>query len=124
MDNYPAGAKYDPRAPWNEVQLKPMAFYKEVTETLVKTCAITTTDYEHIVDREDGETIVEDVPNYYLDWEDEYKEQYIGIAELLEELKVMARRELEKNPPREVRAHLKKVIRSCEGWELNDLDIS
>lgn len=124
MDNYPAGAKYDPRAPWNEQRHEPVAFYKEVTETLIKTCAITTDDYEHIVDHEDGETIVEDVPNYYLDWEDEYKEQYIGIAELLEELKVMAQRELEKNPPREVRAHLNKVIRSCEGWELNDLDIS
>ena len=60
MCNYPPGAKYDSRAPYNQIDNKPIEIKLRVTITLTKDITLTTTDYtlENGID-EDG---------YY--WED------------------------------------------------------
>ena len=42
---YPAGAEFDPRAPWNEVELPPKDVEVTVSVTLSKTVKITVNDY-------------------------------------------------------------------------------
>ena len=42
---YPAGAEYDPRAPWNQVEPKPKKVEVTVSITLSKTVEVEVTDY-------------------------------------------------------------------------------
>ena len=45
MNNYPAGAEYDPNAPWNQVDPEPKKIEVTVSITLSKTVEIEVTDY-------------------------------------------------------------------------------
>lgn len=43
--NYPAGAEYDPKAPWNQVDPEPRKIEVTVSITLSKTVEVEVTDY-------------------------------------------------------------------------------
>lgn len=43
--NYPAGAEYDPKAPWNQVEPEPRKIEVTVSITLSKTVEVEVTDY-------------------------------------------------------------------------------
>lgn len=45
MSNYPAGAEYDPKAPWNQEDPKPRKIEVTVSITLSKTVEVEVTDY-------------------------------------------------------------------------------
>lgn len=45
MNNYPAGAEYDPNAPWNQVDPEPRKIEVTVSITLSKTVEVEVTDY-------------------------------------------------------------------------------
>ena len=47
---YPAGAEFDPRAPWNEVELPPKEVEVTVSVTISKTMKVPVMDY--IIDEE------------------------------------------------------------------------
>ena len=47
---YPAGAEFDPRAPWNEVELPPKEVEVTVSITISKTTKVPVMDY--IIDEE------------------------------------------------------------------------
>ena len=47
---YPAGAEFDPRAPWNEVELPPKEVEVTVSITISKTMKVPVEDY--IIDEE------------------------------------------------------------------------
>ena len=47
---YPAGAEFDPRAPWNEVELPPKDVEVTVSVTISKTMKVPVEDY--IIDEE------------------------------------------------------------------------
>ena len=47
---YPAGAEFDPRAPWNEVELPPKEVEVTVSVTISKTMKVPVGDY--IIDEE------------------------------------------------------------------------
>lgn len=42
---YPAGAEYDPKAPWNKIDLEPKKIKVTVSITLSKTVEVEVTDY-------------------------------------------------------------------------------
>ena len=59
---YPAGAEYDPRAPWNQVEPKPKKVEVTVSITLSKTVEVEVTDYtaEENIDEENNHNIIYD----------------------------------------------------------------
>ena len=59
---YPAGAEYDPRAPWNQVEPKPKKVEVTVSITLSKTVEVEVTDYiaEEDIDEENNHNIIYD----------------------------------------------------------------
>lgn len=60
--NYPAGAEYDPKAPWNQVEPKPKKVEVTVSITLSKTVEVEVTDYtaEEDIDEENNHNIIYD----------------------------------------------------------------
>lgn len=59
MNNYPAGAEYDPNAPWNQVDPEPKKIEVTVSITLSKTVEVEVTDYIVKKDSdEDGNRII------------------------------------------------------------------
>ena len=84
MDNYPAGAANDPRAPYNQVDPEAVAFNVAATFTLEKTVELTTVQYEG--GETDDEGYTEPYDTLQVDWKDEYKEQQYNPVELLEKL--------------------------------------
>lgn len=59
MNNYPAGAEYDPNAPWNQVDPEPKKIEVTVSITLSKTVEVEVTDYIVKEDSdEDGNRII------------------------------------------------------------------
>ena len=59
---YPAGAEYDPRAPWNQVDPEPRKIEVTVSITLSKTVEVEVTDYtaEEDIDEENNHNIIYD----------------------------------------------------------------
>lgn len=63
--NYPAGAEYDPKAPWNQIDPKPKKIKATVSITLSKTVEVEVSDYitEEEVDEEGNHNIYCDYSN-------------------------------------------------------------
>lgn len=63
--DYPAGAEYDPKAPWNQVDPKPKKIKVTVSITLSKTLEVEVSDYitEEEVDEEGNHNIYYDYSN-------------------------------------------------------------
>ena len=59
---YPAGAEYDPKAPWNQVEPKSKKVEVTVSITLSKTVEVEVTDYtaEEDIDEENNHNIIYD----------------------------------------------------------------
>lgn len=72
MNNYPTGAEYDPKAPWNQEEYKPQKVEVTVSITLSKTVEVEVSDYtaEKDID-EDGN------PSIYYDFSDCNLEQAV-----------------------------------------------
>ena len=61
MDNYPPGAAYDPRAPYNQKENPEVEIDVTVSITLSKTVKVLVTDYDLIEDEdEDGKYVERD----------------------------------------------------------------
>lgn len=63
--NYPVGAEYDPKAPWNQVDPEPRKIKVTVSITLSKTLEVEISDYttEEEVDEEGNHNIYYDYSN-------------------------------------------------------------
>ena len=114
--NYPPGAD-TPDAPWNQRDPDPKTFDCDIAVTIVNTLPVSTSCYYR--DSEDGSTDTSDV-----NWEDEYKSQYLGIPALLNELAKYIDGELASGVSGSRRWELRQMLEECRGWKVKDIDIS
>ena len=114
--NYPPGAD-TPDAPWNQCDPDPKEFDCDIAVTIVNTLPVSTSNY--YIDSEDGSLDTSDV-----NWEDEYKSQYLGIPALLGELAKYIEGELAGNVSDSRRWKLRQMLEECRGWDVEDIYIS
>lgn len=89
----------------------------DIAVTIVNTLPVSTSCYYR--DSEDGSTDTSDV-----NWEDEYKSQYLGIPALLNELAKYIDGELASGVSGSRRWELRQMLEECRGWKVEDIDIS
>lgn len=113
MENgyYPAGAQYDPSAPYNEYENEEVETTVEVEVHLLKKGVVCTCDYTYDEYGYDFSTA---------DLCEKWQEQTWSIPQMLDELKNYIEKELATNPKDERRIQLKEMLRDCQGWEQND----
>ena len=124
MDNYPPGAANDPNAPFNEPVIPERDFEVDVEYVLQKKAVPVTTDkYNPEFDEEDGHTYANTEDT---NWEDVYNESgHYTIPEMLEELKQYVLEDMKTCSPNTCKgASLKRLLESCEGWEVYDKTFS
>lgn|SRR5574344_1140430 len=110
-DNYPMGAKNDPRAPYNEITIPDREIEVEVTVTLKKTLKILVDDY-YILDSEKDED-----GNYYE--EIDYSE--CNLVEAVKSQCIL---------PQEAADYIvtntdkgRKAFYELRDWKLDDIDV-
>lgn len=115
-DYYPAGAYYDPNAPYNEEFVQERDFEVNVTYTLAKdNIGVMTNDYVPEYDEEDGSTTYN---TKYTDWEAAYEEQHYSVLQMLDLLKEYVSKELSNDVTASRKRFLQRVLEDCDGWEL------
>lgn len=109
------GAYNDPNAPWNEPVIPEKEFSLDVYITLKKEVNVTTDRYQPEFDEESGHTYANTDET---DWKTVFEQEEFTIPQLLEELKILANKEMDASPYNSNRYRkMKKVIESCNGWE-------
>lgn len=115
-DYYPAGAYYDPNAPYNEEVVQERDFEVNVTYTLAKdNIGVMTNDYVREYDEEDGRTTYNTKDT---DWEAVYEEQHYSVLQMLDLLKEYVSKELSNDVTASRKRFLQRVLEDCDGWEL------
>lgn len=118
---YPAGAEFDPRAPYNQEDPPELTFRRRVIVTIERDCDITTDDYDPPAygDFDD------EADTTCTDWEAAYAADHASLPDLLAKLREYLQRDLAKldptkGSPRKTR--LRRLISDCEGWEETNID--
>ena len=114
---YPAGAEFDPRAPWNEVEPEEITRNCDVWTAVRKTMSIPTTNYVSYDPLDDPDT--SDV-----DWGDEFAVRCRDIPEILKELCELVRKyaPVTLASKRELR-YIKELLEDAEGWETEETHV-
>lgn len=130
---YPPGLEFDPDAPWNEDELKPVQVEVTISQSLSRSTVIEVTDYI-IKEWEDTEYIKEEGisrtrKGIDYDFSDSnlkeaYEIQEYTIPELLEYLKSylindIAQCSEESNKKR----LLQCILKGCEGWTVDETEV-
>lgn len=121
LSNYPAGAEYDSRAPWNQSDPEEAVRDINYSCTLMRTAPVSTTDYTpgHIEWDEDG-CFREDDDFSDTDWMSDFTDQYRTPAQLISLLKDIARDFAEGRTPQKRKSTWEHIADDCEGWEIDD----
>lgn len=119
-DYYPAGAYNDPNAPYNEVEVPEKDFDIDVEFVMRKSVTVTTNDY--VPSYPDEEGYVEPADTSDTNWENAYDNSgHYTIPEMLEELKQYVLEDMKTCSPNTCKgASLKRLLESCEGWDVYD----
>lgn len=126
--NYPAGAEYDPNAPYNQVDPEPVDFDVDVCYVLTKPATISSDNY--IGGYRDDEGFYEDA-EYQGDVNEDYKAQFLTPLDVMNEYSSYCANQIEClkaelehteniNDKRAINKqidHYKLVIESCDDWE-------
>lgn len=128
---YPDGAEFDPNAPYNQKDNDAVPIDVEITYTITKKQSIDVDDYYaeeyNDIEYEDGEKV------YYrgIDYDFshcnllEAYNRMITLTDIINECKKLALIELDRHPNDSARyRYLKEIIDLCNGWEVNDIDIT
>lgn len=129
MDNYPAGAANDPRAPYNQSDPEEEVREVEFSCILKKTAEVGTTNYiggacypEWDGDRYVALTEEPDFSN--TDWVEEWKNSEYTPADLISKLKEislsLAKGETPTRPRNSRKSYWLELAKACEGWEQED----
>ncbi len=119
---YPAGADYDPRAPWN--QSDPDEAVRDICYScnMTRTTAVSATDYVpgQVEKDEEGYTFRGDDDFSDTDWLSDFTDQNRTPAQLIAILKEIATefaagRTVKKRP-----VTWQHIAEDCEGWEIDD----
>ncbi len=111
---YPAGAEFDPRAPWNETAVaEPEAVEREVeyTCTLRRSATVSTSDYDW------GWRCVDFSGT---DWTGEWKRQRLTPHRLMGILESVAMELARGRVPERSCNEWKEIAESCQGWQVDD----
>ena len=109
---YPAGAEFDPRAPWNQVEPEERKFDTFVTISMSKSSEVYTTEY---TEDEDGDIDLLETP-----WTTEWSHEHLNPQELMKELVILASEKLATSEDSEVKRKMRKIINDAEGWEVDE----
>ena len=130
--NYPPGAKYNPKAPWNQTNPEPVKVEVTISQSLSRSTTITVTDYtatkyDDIEYEEDG--YINRIEGIDYDFSDSdlkgaYEEQEYTIPELLNYLKaylIVDINECSKESGK--RKGLQHILNCCEGWIVDETEV-
>ena len=129
MDNYPAGAANDPRAPYNFSDPEEEVREVEFSCVLTRRANVSTTDYiagSTYPEWDDGRYIaVTEEPNFdNTNWLEEWKNQEYTPADLIWKLKeialTLAKGETPTRPRNSRKDYWAVLAKACEGWEQED----
>ena len=128
--NYPIGADGSD-APYNQSDPEPVEVNVCISQTLHKSTTISTTDYvaEECEDCErddDGEFVTTGGVSYNFSDSDllnAYKNDSWTIPELLYELKDYIKQDLNRGCSESKKAWLERMMKACEGWELDEEEV-
>jgi hypothetical protein len=129
MDNYPAGAANDPRAPYNQIDPEEEVREVEYSCLMRRVAEVSTTDYiagSTYPEWDDGRYIaVTEEPDFEnTNWVDEWKNQEYTPADLIGKLKevaeTLAKGETPTRPRNSRKNYWSVLAKACEGWEQED----
>ena len=119
---YPAGAEFDPRAPWN--QTDPDEATRDVTYTctIQRTVPVSTTEYTPGRDEqdEDGYYIHDDDDFSDTPWLTEFTDQYRTPAQLIALLREVALEFASGHIPKKRASTWQHIADDCDGWDVDD----
>ena len=120
--NYPAGAEFDPRAPWNEPEPEIHEFEVTATTTLVAYSEIETdkafTEYD---EDEDGGYSFLNTEN--VDFQNEFEKQYRTPIQLLAMLKEMCFEKMKTETDKSKISELQSIIDDCNIWQEENFEV-
>jgi len=112
--NYPAGAEFDPRAPYNQPEPVEHEFYVQVEAVISMPCQVTSLVYPTVDYDEEGCDVYYEVSSSQL--KEDYKDQHYTPLELIKKLrdvmKIRAKRCKNKVSKREA----EYLVEECELW--------
>ena len=130
--NYPQGAEYNPKAPWNQTNPESVKVEVTISQSLSRSTTIEVTDYtatkyDDIEYEEDG--YINRIEGIDYDFSDSdlkgaYEEQEYTIPELLDYLKaylIVDINECSKESGK--RKALQHILNCCEGWIVDETEV-
>lgn len=120
-NNYPtmSQSQWD-AAPFNEPTVPDMDFDLYVTVTLSRRVKITTDNYTP--EYEDDGYIYPNTDN--TDWRKEYENKCYAIPDLLKELEIYLKKDIESNKGNKSKEHrLNELLEACQGWNVEELEV-
>lgn len=119
-DYYAPGSYNDPSAPWNEPVIPEREFDVLVSQTLSRDTSIYTDDYCPEFDEETGYT---DANTDETDWKKAYCDAAMTPLEIIGAAEKIAKVLLEQGQTRVGGVYLKGLVRDCEGWNEDELEV-
>ncbi len=118
---FPAGAKHDPNAPWNQEDIEERECDVNYSCMLHRTAAVSTTDYipGFVEYDEDGAYSTGDDFSR-TDWIKEFSGQHYTPADLIALLRGIATELAEGRTPQKGAGEWRRIAANCEGWEVED----
>ena len=124
-DNYPLGAKDDPRAPYNQKEPPELEFEVTISQTFSKTVKFKTSDY---AEEEDWDDLLEckctSINTKDTNWVEIFQDQHFTLQDLLGELKSLAQEKLSQvGEYTSTGRYLKSVIEACDDWHNDETEV-
>lgn len=119
--NYPTMSQSEwDAAPFNEPIVPDMDFDLYVTVTLSRRVKITTDNYTP--ECEDDGHIYPNTDN--TDWRKEYENNCYAIPDLLNELEIYLKKDIESSKGNKRRVQrLNELLEACQGWNVDELEV-
>ena len=118
---YPAGLTDNtPGCPWSEPVIPEREFDVLVSQTLSRDTSIYTDDYCPEFDEEDGRTYANTEET---DWKKAYQNVAMTPLEIIGAAEKIAKALLEQGQTRVGDVYLKSLVKECEGWNEDELEV-
>lgn len=103
-------------APWNDRRNQEQGFEVNVAITMSRDVIICTDNYRVGDDNE---------PNTdNTDWRKEYENKCYAIPDLLKELEIYLKKDIESNKGNKSKEHrLNELLEACQGWNVEELEV-
>ena len=119
---YPAGAEFDSKAPYNELNIPEREFEIDVELVLRKKTIVRTDDYlPRLIKTKVGRKTIEVDSTEDTDWKAAFENSHYTIPELLQELKRYIEQDLERyKGNKRFECMLKGMLEDCNGWTVDE----